>query len=122
MIKVGVIFGGETVEHEVSIITAVQAMSFMDEKKYEVIPIYISKDRNWYSGNVLKEMSSYKDLNEIPNIAKEVTLTKKGDKFILQKKNGLFNRSRRWISIRIFRNNWYTICWTINVRSISWTR
>ncbi len=93
MIKVGVIFGGETVEHEVSIITAVQAMSFMDEKKYEVVPIYISKDRNWYYGNALKEMSSYKDLNEIPNIANEVTLTKKGDKFILQKKNGLFNRT-----------------------------
>ncbi|MDE5889266.1 MAG: D-alanine--D-alanine ligase, partial [Bacilli bacterium] len=91
MIKVGVIFGGETVEHEVSIITAVQAMSFMDEKKYEVVPIYISKDRNWFTGEKLKEMSSYKDLNEIPNIAKEVTLTKKGDKFILQKKNGIFN-------------------------------
>ena len=35
MIKVGVIFGGESVEHEVSIITAVQAMSFMDKKKYK---------------------------------------------------------------------------------------
>lgn len=91
MIKVGIIFGGETVEHEVSIITAVQAMSFMDTKKYEVVPIYISKDRNWYTGENLKDMSSYKDLKEIPNLAKEVTLTKKGDKFILQKKNGIFN-------------------------------
>ena len=36
MIKVGVIFGGETVEHEISIITAVQAMSFIDTTKYEV--------------------------------------------------------------------------------------
>ncbi len=91
MIKVGVIFGGETVEHEVSIITAVQAMSFMNEKKYEVVPIYIGKDRNWYTGEKLKDMSSYKDLNEISKISKEVTLTKKGDKFILQKKNGVFN-------------------------------
>lgn len=91
MIKVGVIFGGETVEHEVSIITAVQAMSFMDTKKYEVVPIYISKDRIWYTGEALKDMASYKDLNEVGNLAKEVTLTKKGDKFILQKKNGLFN-------------------------------
>ncbi len=91
MIKIGVIFGGETVEHEVSIITAVQAMSYMDTKKYEVVPIYISKNRLWYSGDKLKEMSSYKDLNQIPSLAKEVTLTKKGDKFILQKKNGIFN-------------------------------
>ena len=47
-IKVGVIFGGCTVEHEVSIITAVQAMNHMDSEKYDIIPIYISKDRIWY--------------------------------------------------------------------------
>ncbi len=90
MIKVGVIFGGETVEHEISIITAVQAMSFIDTTKYKVVPIYISKDRNWYTGELLKDMSSYKNLNDIPMVAKEVTLTKKDDKFILQKKRGLF--------------------------------
>ena len=50
MIKVGVIFGGESVEHEVSIITAVQAMNYMDSSKYRVIPIYISKDKNCYTG------------------------------------------------------------------------
>ena len=90
MIKVGVIFGGETDEHEISIITAVQAMSFIDTTKYEVVPIYISKDRNWYTGELLKDMSSYKNLSDIPMVAKEVTLTKKDDKFILQKKRGLF--------------------------------
>lgn len=90
MIKVGVIFGGETVEHEISIITAVQAMSFIDTNKYEVVPIYISKNRNWYTGEALKEMASYKNLEEVPCIAKEVTLTKKDDKFILQKKRGIF--------------------------------
>lgn len=90
MIKVGVIFGGESVEHEVSIITAVQAMNFIDEKKYEIVPIYINKERNWYTGEALREMSSYKDLSLIPSLAKEVVLTKKGDEFVLQKKNGLF--------------------------------
>ena len=90
MIKVGVIFGGETVEHEISIITAVQAMSFIDTTKYEVVPIYISKDRNWYTGELLKDMATYKNLADVPMVAKEVTLTKKDDKFILQKKRGLF--------------------------------
>ena len=52
-IKVGVIYGGETVEHEVSIISAIQAMNNLDEEKYEIIPIYISKDRIWYTGHVL---------------------------------------------------------------------
>lgn len=90
MIKVGVIFGGESVEHEVSIITAVQAMSFMNTKKYEVVPIYIDKNRNWWCGEALKDMSSYKNLDHISSVAREVTLTKKGDKFILQKKKGIF--------------------------------
>ncbi len=52
MIKVGVIFGGETVEHEVSIISAVQAMNKLDNEKYEIIPIYISKQGEWYTGAV----------------------------------------------------------------------
>lgn len=99
MIKVGVIFGGESVEHEVSIITAVQAMNFMDEKKYEVVPIYISKDRNWYSGEALRDMSSYKDLSLIPTLAKEVTLTKKDNQFILQKKKGLFKGTLNTIDV-----------------------
>lgn len=90
MIKVGVIFGGESVEHEISIITAVQAMKFFDSKKYEVVPIYISKERNWYTSEKLKDMSTYKNLEEIPVMAKEITLTKKDDKFVLQKKRGIF--------------------------------
>lgn len=99
MIKVGVIFGGESVEHEVSIITAVQAMNYMDQKKYEIVPIYISKDRNWYTGESLREMSTYKDLSLVPTLAKEVTLTKKDDEFILQKKNGLFKGAVETIDV-----------------------
>ena len=45
MIKVGVIFGGESVEHEVSIISAVQAMQNLNKEKYMAVPIYITKDR-----------------------------------------------------------------------------
>lgn len=90
MIKVGVIFGGESVEHEVSIITAVQAMNYFDTNKYEAVPIYISKDRLWYTGEALKDMATYKDLSLIPNYAKEITLTRKENKYILQKKNGIF--------------------------------
>ena len=90
MIRVGVIFGGESVEHEVSIITAVQAMNYINTDKYVIVPIYISKDRNWYTGENLRDMSTYKDMTEISNLAKEVTLTKCDDKFVLQKKRGLF--------------------------------
>lgn len=91
-IKVGVIFGGETVEHEVSIITAVQAMEFMDKDKYEVIPIYIDKNRVWYTGEMLKEMSVYRDFNNLKRYAKRVVLLKKDNRFCLQTTHGIFKR------------------------------
>ena len=92
MLKVGVIFGGESVEHEVSIITAVQAMNYMNDNKYEVVPIYIGKDRIWYTGNALRDMNTYKALEYVKDMATEVVLTKKNDNFVLQKKKGLFKR------------------------------
>ena len=42
-LRVGVIFGGESVEHEVSIISAVQAMKSMDSEKYEIISVFYSR-------------------------------------------------------------------------------
>ena len=39
--KIGVFFGGKSVEHEVSIITALQAIENIDKNKYDIVPIYI---------------------------------------------------------------------------------
>lgn len=91
-IKVGVIFGGETVEHEVSIISAVQAMGQIDKEKYDVVPIYISKDRTWYTGKMLMEMDVYKDFETLKRYAKKVTLVKRENGFFLTSINGLFRR------------------------------
>ena len=71
-IRVGVIFGGESVEHEVSIISAVQAMYKMDTNQYEVIPIYITKDRECYTGECLKDIEMYKDMALLKSNAKNV--------------------------------------------------
>ena len=92
-IKVGVIFGGETVEHEVSVITAVQAMEHINRDKYDVVPIYISKDRIWYTSPMLTDIEVYKDFNELKRYAKQVVLTKIEDKFYLQNTKGLFRRN-----------------------------
>ena len=92
-IKVGVIFGGETVEHEVSIITAVQAMEHINKDKYEIVPIYISKDRIWYTGKMLMDIDVYQDFNELKRYAKEVVLVKTKDGFNLQSTKGLFRRN-----------------------------
>ena len=53
-LSVGVIFGGKSLEHEMSIITAIQAMDNIDSEKYEIVPIYITKDREWYTGGCLR--------------------------------------------------------------------
>ena len=92
-IKVGVIFGGETVEHEVSIITALQAIEHINKDKYDVVPIYITKDRIWYTSPMLTDIEVYKDFSELKRYAKQVVLTKIGDKFCLQTTKGLFRRS-----------------------------
>ena len=88
-IKVGVIFGGETVEHEISVISAVQAMSYMNQEKYDIIPIYISKDRIWYSGKMLMDMDVYKDFENVKKYAKKVVIYKKNGGYYLQSVTGL---------------------------------
>lgn len=63
MKKVGVIFGGRSVEHEVSVITGMQVIENIDKTKYEVVPIYINKEGKWLTGNSLMDFKNYKDNN-----------------------------------------------------------
>jgi D-alanine-D-alanine ligase len=90
-IRVGVIFGGESVEHEVSIISAVQAMANMDQEKYDIVPIYITKEREWYTGRALMTIENYQDLDNLKRYTKNVVLYAKNNRFVLQSK-GLFKR------------------------------
>ena len=46
-INVAVIFGGRSVEHEVSILSAQQAIAALDQTKYHPVPVYISKTGRW---------------------------------------------------------------------------
>lgn len=92
-IKVGVFFGGDSVEHEVSIISALQAMENIDEEKYEIIPIYINKDRHFYTGSCLRDMETYKYFDSMKKYTKEVTLTRINDTVFLQKVKGFFGRN-----------------------------
>ena len=86
-IKVGVIFGGPTVEHEVSIISAVQAMEHLNKDKYEIYPIYISKDRTWYTGKMLADIDIYRDFDTLKRFAKKVVLYNHNGLFRLQALN-----------------------------------
>lgn len=83
-IKVGVIFGGPTVEHEVSIISAIQAIEHLNKEKYDIYPIYISKDRTWYTGKMLADIDIYRDFDTLKRYAKKVVLYNKNGAFRLQ--------------------------------------
>lgn len=61
-IKVGVFFGGKSVEHEISIISMIEATLRLDEEKYEVVPIYITKEGVMYTGEDLLDLEMYRDI------------------------------------------------------------
>ena len=84
-LNVGVIFGGKSVEHEISIITACEIMGYFDQNKYNVIPIYIDKNNVWYTGEHLKSIINYRDINLVKRYATKVALIKNGRRFVLQK-------------------------------------
>ena len=102
-IKVGVIFGGETVEHEVSIISAVQAMSNMNTDKYDIVPIYISKERVWYTGRMLADIEIYKD--QFSRLADEYISQLPDPEMIYEKRNTCFDGMVMFIHSQMFRTH-----------------
>ena len=84
-LNLGVIYGGPSTEHEISVISAVQAMNNIDKDKYEVIPIYLSKDSNMYYGDALLNMDTYKNLSNIGKVCKKIFITKRNNEFVLVK-------------------------------------
>ena len=79
-IKLGVFFGGKSVEHEISVITMIQALEGIDEEKYEIVPIYIAKDGVMYTGDDLLDLEQYKDLDVLLKRSYKVTLVNDGKK------------------------------------------
>ena len=92
-IKVGVFFGGNSVEHEVSIITALQAVENIDKNKYDVIPVYIAKDNKMYCGNFIGDIKQYKNIKDLLHASSQVTLAQRNNKVILLKCNKKFYES-----------------------------
>ena len=69
-IRVGLFFGGKSVEHEVSIISAIQAFNAFNREKYDVIPVYITKNNELYTGEAVGKIEEYRN---IPALIKKST-------------------------------------------------
>lgn len=91
-IKVGVIFGGSSVEHEISVISALQAIDNIDKDNYDIIPIYISKNKEWYTGADLLNIENYRDLDELLKHVKRVNLQKIDNEYYLVHSSKLFSK------------------------------
>lgn len=61
-LAVGVVFGSRSVEHGVSILTAHYVMAALDRAQYEAVPIYITREGHWVTGDALLDPNSFKDL------------------------------------------------------------
>lgn len=93
-LQLGVLFGGASVEHEISILSAIQAMNHLDQKRYEILPIYVAKDHQLYHSSILKDVKSFRDLDKLCEKLTPVALYKKGSQVML-KGTSLFSKELR---------------------------
>lgn len=87
--------GGRSVEHEISIVTALQAINAFDLEKYEVVPVYIAKTGEMYTGDALLDIDNYRDLKKLVITATRVVPVSEGDEILLMK----------YPPVKIFGNN-----------------
>lgn len=93
--NVGVFFGGRSVEHEISVISALQAINAFDQSKYNIIPIYISKQGRWYTGPLTLDVRNYKDMKSLCERSEEVFMRPEYGDYKLYRANpggGLFSK------------------------------
>jgi len=79
-IKVGVFFGGQSVEHEVSIISGIQAIYAFNREKYDIIPVYITKENEMYVGESIDKIEEYKSIPALLKKSQKVILVNEGKK------------------------------------------
>ncbi len=72
--NIAVVFGSRSCEHDVSIISALQLMEAAKAKGYHVIPVYISREGLWYTGEALENIETFREFNPMAKGITRVTL------------------------------------------------
>ncbi len=96
-IQLGIMFGGESVEHEISILSAMQVIKALDKDKYDIIPIYVAKNKDMYTGEPFMEIENYKNMTELLKGKRTYHILRKNQHFYLEQKIHLLRKK----SIRI---------------------
>ncbi len=93
--NVAVFYGCRSVEHEVSIISAVQAMRAINRDKYDVTPVYVTKNGEMYTGDALFTIEEYRNLPELIKKSKKVFFTRENDAvFMKYESSGIFGNKK----------------------------
>lgn len=94
-INIAVFYGCRSVEHEVSIISAVQAMRAINREKYDVTPVYVTKEGEMYTGDCLFSIEEYRNLPELFKKCDKVYFVRSGEKVVMKYENsGLFSKKK----------------------------
>lgn len=73
--RVAVVFGGESVEHEVSVITAMQVIAALGATSHQVVPLYVTKAGRWLTGSALTSVDTFRDLEALERLAEPAWLS-----------------------------------------------
>lgn len=93
--NIAVFFGCRSVEHEVSIISAVQAIHAINREKYDVTPVYVAKNGEMYTGNGLLDIDKYKNLPELLKECSKVYFVREGDGVVMRfESSGIFSKRK----------------------------
>lgn len=93
--NVAVFYGCRSVEHEVSIISAVQAMRAMDREKYDITPVYVTKEGEMYTGDCLFTIEEYRNLPELLKKSHKVNFVRENGKIVMKYiAGGLFKKEK----------------------------
>ena len=84
-LKVAVLFGGKSTEHEISIISAIQAIGYINKEKYEVVPVYITKNNDFYVGESIGNIEEYTHISDLLKKSTRVVFVKDGDRVSLMR-------------------------------------
>jgi D-alanine-D-alanine ligase len=94
-----VAFGGASPEHEVSVLTAMQAISALENSTYDIHPLYIAKNGKWFTGDYLFDLKHYEDLDKLIQQAAPCHFThnKLGQTVLSEVKNGFFAKTEEHV-------------------------
>lgn len=94
-LNIAVAFGGKSVEHEISVLSAIQVMSAISDD-YEIFPLYIAKDGRMFCEEELKSLDTFSNIEQFTLQHQPVTLVRRdANVYLVPARKHFFEKERR---------------------------